>query len=87
MEINGIQYKEIEVKENPKMSRKMTMLLGMAMIFEGQGNLHTSKAKKEPLRVDLIEEFRLIQEKKSKLSRAERESIIYRFNRKYLKVE
>ena len=33
--------------------------------------------------VNIVEEFRLIQEKKSKLSKAQRDSVVYQFNRYY----
>lgn len=43
--------------------------------------------KTKDLGVNIFEEFRLIQDKKSKLSKAQRDSVVYQFNLHYEKVE
>ena len=77
MEINGIQYKEREVY---KPSKGVTKLLTFATMF---GGLKLGGSNLEG--INIVEEFKLIQEKKSKLSRADRDSVIYQFNKYYEK--
>ena len=91
IEINGLIYesKKIDVKETDKVSKMSTMLLGIASyMFIGQGHLGSSKMQKstEP-KVNLIDEFGLIQNKQSKLSRKDRNWVIFQFNRNFKLVE
>jgi hypothetical protein len=53
----------------------------MAQVFGGM-----SMPKQKYLEVDIVGEFRLIQEKKSLLSRADRDLVVRRFNNAYEKV-
>lgn len=75
IEINGLKYRQ---KETKKPSKNFVKLVSMAKIF---GGLKLPNSNIEG--VNIVEEFRLIQEKKSKLSRTQRDSIIYQFNRHY----
>ena len=75
IEINGIKYRK---KETKKSSKNFIKLVSMAQIF---GGLKLPNDKIQG--VNIVEEFKLIQEKKSKLSRAQRDSVIYQFNRSY----
>jgi len=75
IEINGLKYRQ---KETKKPSKNFVKLVSMAQIFGGL-KLPNSNIKG----VNIVQEFRLIQEKKSKLSRAQRDSVIYQFNRHY----
>ena len=91
IKINGLIYesKKIDVKETDKVSKMSTMLLGIASyMFIGQSRLGSSKMQKssEP-KVNLIDEFRLIQNKQSKLSRKDRNWVIFQFNRNFKLVE
>lgn len=79
LEINGIKYKK---RESPKLSKGVTKLVMMATMF---GGLKFGDSKLDD--IDVVEEFKLIQDKKSTLSRAQRDSVIYQFNRNYIKVE
>lgn len=75
IEVNGIKYRQ---KETKKPSKNFVKLVSMAQIFGGL-KLPNSNIQG----VNIVEEFRLIQEKKSKLSRKQRDSVIYEFNRYY----
>ena len=75
IEVNGIKYRQ---KETKKPSKNFVKLVSMAQIF---GGLKLPNSNIEG--VNIVEEFRLIQEKKSKLSRTQRDSVIYQFNRYY----
>lgn len=82
IEINGTLYKRNEYKQKKAMSSKMMGLLlaGMAL----NGNMY--KSTKEPeLHIDLIEEFKLIQAKKSKLTRKQRDWVTHQFHKHYTK--
>ena len=85
IEINGLKYRQKEQnnQQTAKQSRMSVMLMGMAMMFSGQGSVGTSKRQRETPKVNIVEEFKLIQEKKSKLSKAQRDSVVYKFNRSY----
>jgi hypothetical protein len=85
IEINGLIYQEKE-QNNQRVTRhsKMsTMIMGMAMIFGAQGSIGTSKRERESPKVNIVEEYKLIQEKKSKLPRKDREWVVFQFNRHY----
>ena len=60
------------------------MLVSMAYMFGGQGIVGTSK--RETPKVDLVDEFRLIEEKKSNLSRKDRDWVVSQFKRNYEKL-
>ena len=85
IEINGLKYQQIEQNSTStkKYSKSFTMLYGMAMMFGGQGMFGSSKPQRQTPKVNLVEEFRLIQEKKSKLSRKDREWVVFQFNRNF----
>lgn len=85
IEINGLKYRQKKqnnqhIARNSKMS---TVIMGMAMMFIGQGSIGTSKRQREAPKVNIVEEFKLIQEKKSKLPRKDREWVVLQFNRHY----
>lgn len=75
IEINGIKYRKKEIK---KPSKNFIRLVSMAQMFSGL-KLQNSNIQG----VNIVEEFKLIQEKKSKLSKAQRDSVVYQFNRSY----
>jgi len=82
VEIDGKIYVKIEQnnQETARLSRMSMMLYGMAMMFGGGG---TSSYQRYFPKVNLIEEYKLIIAKKSKLSRAERDMVINRFNKNF----
>ena len=84
IEINGLKYrqKQQNSQQTSRHSRMSTMLMGMAMMFGAQGSVGTSRQRKTP-KVNIVEEFKLIQEKKSKLPRKDRDWVVFQFNRHY----
>lgn len=80
MEINGIKYKSRmpEIKSSEQHSKILRSLLVMLGIFGGPKQKKVNKHG-----VDIVEEFKLIQQKKSKLSRQQRDSIVWQFNKLY----
>jgi len=85
IDINGLKYRQKEQnnQQTTRQSRMSVMLMGMAMMFGAQGSIGTSKRQRETPKVNIVEEFKLIQEKKSKLSRKDRDWIVFQFNRYY----
>ena len=79
IEINGLKYRQ---KETKKPSKNFVKLVSMAQIFGGL-KLPNSNIQG----INIVEEFKLIQEKKSKLSKAQRDSVIFQFNRNFELVE
>lgn len=79
IEINGLKYRQ---KETKKPSKNFVKLVSMAQIFGGL-KLQNNNIQG----VNIVEEFKLIQEKKSKLSRTQRDSVIFQFNRNFELVE
>lgn len=75
IEINGIKYRKKEIK---KPSKNFVRLVSIAKIF---GGLKLPNNNIQGIKI--IEEFKLIQENKSKLSKAQRDSVVYQFNRYY----
>jgi hypothetical protein len=76
--INGISY---EAREQPNKSKSLSKLLMMAAEM-GAMNYGYQYIRERP-HVNLEEEFELIQNKQSKLSRNDREWVVRMFNRKY----
>jgi hypothetical protein len=78
MIINGIEYVERQ-NTSSKNVKIMLPFMALAMMIGGNSFAQTSKHE-----YDLVNEFKLIQDKKSNLSRSEREHVIRLFNRKYI---
>lgn len=77
--IEGKSYQKIARPSRPQVQGKMMKhLMDVAMIYGGV-DLNQNKAP----RANLIEEFELIQQKKSKLSRAERDRVVWEFSKHY----
>lgn len=85
IEINGLKYRQKEQnnQQTTRKSRMSVMLMGMAMMFGAQGSIGTSKRQRKTPKVNIVEEFKLIQKKKSKLSRKDRDWVVFKFNRYY----
>ena len=78
IEINGIKYTEKQ-KEPVKTSKALTGLMLMAAVFGGLP--HIKEVGK--VNVDIVEEFELIQNKKSNLSANQRRWVVHKFNQHY----
>lgn len=74
IEINGLKYRQ----RDQVLSRSRNVGR-MAAMIEAMGMMKSQKT----LNVNIIEEFRLIQEKKCKLSRKNRDWVVYQFNRNF----
>jgi hypothetical protein len=81
VEVNGVKYEKIEEKPFPIMGSKMTQLMAMSMMFGGMmgSNIKTPSRPN----VDIVEEFKLIQAKKSNLSANNRAWVVAEFHRKF----
>jgi len=80
MEINGIKYQQKEEPKRNPMPKTLMALMLMAQMTDGiYGN---SKPKTRP-KIDIVKEFELIQQKKSNLSRSQREWVIIQFEHYY----
>ena len=82
LEINGIRYAEIEKQPKQQMSSSMARVVVMATMFGAMGGNEVSKTRERPS-VDLIKEFELIQQKKSKLPRNDRDWVVFQFNKRF----
>jgi FlaA1/EpsC-like NDP-sugar epimerase len=86
LEINGVRYAEIEKQPKKQMSSSMAKAVMMATMFYSIGGNGVSKKRKRPS-VDLIKEYELIQQKKSKLSRSGRDWVVFQFERQYKRID
>lgn len=84
IEVNGINY---EYNEPPKESKNFSKLMTLSVMFGGMMYGVGGSVKKllEPS-AWLIEEFKLIQNKQSKLSRSERDLVEASFHKHFKKV-
>lgn len=87
VEVNGIKYQKVE-ENTPKSSKNMNDVLMTGLMLGGLGAVQGMKTtKRKKTTIDLVQEYKLILQKKSKLSRRERDSVVYQFNRQYKKIE
>ncbi len=79
--VNGVRYRQIDRKPNPRMARRMLPILGMAAMFGGM------PAMKDNLpECDVVKEFELIELKKSKYSKSIRDRIEGEFHSLFEKI-
>jgi len=85
IEINGTKYIERQAeKPNSRLGGKMGLLLGMAAMFGGMmGDMMGDIKEPERPDVNIVEEYKLIQQKKSQLSRSQRDWVEYTFNKHF----
>lgn len=76
IEVDGVKYREIE---KPRVSGRIAQIMLMAQMMGGYG------MPKEPQRpdVDIVSEYKLIQQKKSNLSRSQRDWVVSQFHSRY----
>lgn len=84
VDINGVIYRKVEIKQ-PVMAPAIGRIMMMAAMYGGMYGMLGSKPKSRPT-VNLVEEYKLIQQKKSELSRNDRDWVIGLFNREYKRV-
>ncbi len=83
IEINGIKYASVADERIQKQGSGMYRLMAMAAMF---GSVTSNSMKGPRPKIDLEKEFELIQLKQSKLSRDQRDYVVYQFNRKYKQI-
>ena len=86
IEIEGIVYSEVEKQPKKQMSRSMNKIMMMAAMFGAMEGNKVSKTRNEPTSVYLINEFKLIQKKKSNLSRNDRDWVVIQFNKRFKQI-
>jgi len=85
IEVNGVLYEPVPKKTSDHSSKMVKMLMASAMM---SSYLMGGRDHKKPTPdVNIIDEFGLIQNKKSKLSRSEREWVVYQFHKNYREVK
>ena len=84
IEINGNRYQKIE-KQPRKISKSMSSILMMAAMFGGLDGVGGKTRQRS--NVILEQEYGLIQQKKSKLSRNDRDWVVYQFERQYKRID
>ena len=87
MEINGITYKRKAVVTTvPSRTRtKMAAMMEItAAMYKMSGRL---KSTDKTAGINIVKEFELIEQKKSKLPRATRDAVVRKFNSFYEKVD
>lgn len=82
IEINGVKYTE---KPKPKTGKTTSKLLMMAIALGVGGNYGSTYNRKRPS-VNIVKEFELIQQKKSKLSRNDRDWVEVQFHKIYKEI-
>ena len=89
IEVNGILYEEIQVDSPKKNYRGGKMLAMMSMMSLAYTNPYADVGRTSPKprpNVNIVDEFKLIQEKKSKLSRSNREWVEAQFHKLFKRV-
>ncbi len=90
--VNGIEYKPItkEAKKVPKHGSRVSGLMIIASCLSGMyaynfygGSKYMRKLNPE---ISIVDEYELIQQKKSLLSKWERDAVVHVFERNYEKV-
>lgn len=94
VEINGVKYRSKEATEGKSkrlpMSKTMMSLMvmaGMAQSFGMYGEVGTKEKKeKETPDVNIIKEYGLIQQKKSRLSKSQRDWVVWQFEKNFERI-
>lgn len=86
IEVNGKRYQHKTLKDPKKLSKSVQKLLTIGALYVGglDPNLYAPVVSYCPL--DVIQEFRLIQDKKSKFPRAQRDYFVKRFNKHFTEI-
>ena len=86
IEINGKKYLQKELPERTKVRGGQFMALAAAMGMMSGIIYKNSKAQKEIPKVNIPEEYGLIQQKKSKLSRQQRDWVVFQFEKNFVEI-
>lgn len=85
IEINGVKYTEriVNKKHTANIAAFASILIATSQMCFAQ----SQSLKGSPPEVNIILEFELIQKKKSKLSKSEREYVVRTFNKRFKAIE
>ena len=86
IEINGKKYVKRE-RKSLKISPRIASILTMAAVMGGGSFAGFGGSGGPPPNVDIVKEYELIINKKSKLSRSERDWVQYQFKDKYKEIK
>ena len=86
IEINGKKYQKIE-REEKKHSKPFSEIYMTAMMFSGMYDGLNRTYKRETPKVDIVQEFELIQQKKSKLSKSQRDWVENQFLNNFREIQ
>jgi len=87
IEINGVKYSEKKPKEIPRgVSSRLFQTMAMVAFLGGDFGFGGGHSRKRP-NVDIVEEYSLIQQKKSNLSRSDRDWVVRVFESNYTRVK
>ena len=83
--INGISYEPIPQSKPKRYNTKMASIMAMTSFMYPVIDYGGGSRNKEYTgpRVDIVEEFKLIQNKQSKLSKRDRDWVVHKFNQLY----
>ena len=87
-ELNGVEYTPIERKtaQTKDATRTSMLMLGMGLMMSMVNGYETRHDRKLNENINIIKEYGLIQQKKSKLSRWERDAVVSIFERNFKKL-
>jgi hypothetical protein len=78
--INGINYKPVDKQPSRKTSRAFMRIAAISLMFGGMPSLGSNKQRPN---VNIVEEYKLIQNKQSKLSKNDRDWVCRCFESNY----
>lgn len=84
--INGVGYRTKE-RESSRGSRVLSKFALMAMAFSEMDPFTPRAKKHDTPKVDIVKEYGLIQQKKSHLSKSERDWVVHMFNQNYEQIK
>lgn len=85
VEVNGVKYRERNPERHINLPSRLHSIIMIANAFAAFDPF-APKTKERP-KVDLVKEFELIQNKKSKLSRRNRDWVEHQFHQNFIKVD
>lgn len=85
IEINGVKYQQKEQPKRKPMSKTLMAMMVMAEMAGSFGMGGGSRQKETP-KVDIVKEYGLIQQKKSNLSKSQRDWVVWQFEKNFERV-
>ena len=82
--INGIRYKKKEINKPEGRRGLLTALMTNAMAYVNPYSLNDPPVERKRPTVNIEKEFELIGQKKSTLSRSDRDWVVHQFNKIYI---